>query len=104
MLCSLTATLEQSHVKLKNKFMKKIVGLSCLHRKITWLRDFLPFYLSLILFPQITLSQEIKRISLDVKDEVISVVMNKLGEAYGKNFFYSEESGEYEKESNSSFK
>ena len=58
--------------------------------KKTWFWRFLPFWLGLILLPQTIFSQEMKRISLEVKDEVIGEVMNKLGKEYGKDFFYSE--------------
>ena len=80
-------------LNIKYKYMKKSRRLILFWQdgsKKTWFWRFLPFWLGLILFPQVIFSQEMKRISLEVKDEVISDVLSKLGKEYGKDFFYSE--------------
>ena len=58
-------------------------------RKV-WILGSILCCLGWLAFPQAGNCQEVKRISLEAKDELLGDVLDRLGEAYGKKFFYSE--------------
>ena len=58
--------------------------------KRTWFLGCVLCCVGWLFAPQAGYAQDVKRISLEAKDESLGEVLERLGEAYGKKFFYSE--------------